>query len=566
MMGNRIGVILLMLTAAACQVEAPTVGGRSGPDKDTVAERVDNAAAFLIAHHAARRGDVSMAAENFTDALADDPNNIRLLARSFRALYLDGQIENAAALASKLEQQGHPVSFGSEPIAAISARAGDWAGLEVVARHLNADIASRQLAIVLEAWALAFQEQGDAGLSRLLDLKSVTPEGNPGPPPHIMFSQSAAMLDYLGRSDEAVAAALLALDEPGVSVGAILSMVSVLARNGAMTEAAEIIRTRLSSSFAKARIIADMTAGKSTLMQKPEEDDLMTAAVVATGISDRTALIGALARLRLAAYINPENDLLRYHLGNSLRQINRVEEGLALYRQIPKESPLYQPTMLIMALHRSRVDDDFSAAAGLFDEMLSTDPENAEIWQYYGDAARRDADYQQALQYYDQALALGGDAARLEYKRGITFDNLGQDDATETALRRSIELDQSDAYALNYLGYWLLEHDGDPEEALALIRAAVTAQPRNGFFMDSLGWGYYRLGRYDRAVLFLERAVSLRPVDPVIIDHLGDAYEKVGRLREAVFQWQHALEKSHPDLDHETVRAKIAAAEARLAP
>ena len=564
MMGNRIGVILLMLAGTACQANAPTVMGGSVPDRDTAA--VDNAASFLIAHHAARGGDVSRAAANFTDALADDPNNVRLLERSFRALYLDGQIKNAAALASKLEQQGNPVSLGSEPIAAITARAGDWAGLEVVARHLNADRTSRQLAVILEAWALAFQEQGDAGLSRLLDLKPASQEDDPDTPPHIMFDQSAAMLDYLGRSDEAVAAALIALDQPGVSVGSVLSMASILARNGAFEDAANIVQTRLSPSFAKARIIADMAAGQSTLMQKPDEDDLITAAVVATGISDQAAPIGALARLQLAAYINPENDLLRYHLGNSLRQISRVEEGLALYRQIPRESPLYQPTMLVMALHRSRIDDDFATAAELFDEMLTVDPENPDIWQYYGDATRRDGDNQKALQYYDQALALGGDAARLEYKRGITFDNLGQDDATEAALRRSIEIDQSDAYALNYLGYWLLEHDGDPEEALALIRAAVVAQPRNGFFMDSLGWGYYRLGQYDRAVLFLERAVSLRPVDPVIIDHLGDAYEKVGRLREAVFQWQHALEKSHPDLDHETVRAKIAAAEARLAP
>lgn len=563
MMGNRIGVILLMLTAAACQANAPTVVGGSVPDRESAA--VDNAAAFLVAHHAARRGDVSRAAANFTDALADDPNNVRLLERSFRALYLDGQIENAAALASKLEQQGNAISLGSEPIAAITARAGDWAGLEVIARHLNADRASRQLAIILESWALAFQEQGDAGLSRLLDLRPAT-QGDEPETPQMMFDQSAAMLDYLGRSDEAVTAALIALDQPGISVGSVLSMASILARNNAGEDAAEVIRTRLSPSFAKARIIADMAAGQSTLMQKPAEDDLITAAVVATGISDQAAPIGALARLQLAAYINSENDLLRYHLGNRLRQINRIEEGLALYRQIPKQSPLYQPTMLVMALHRSRIDDDFTAAAGLFDEMLTVDPENPDIWQYYGDAARRDGDHQQALQYYDQALALGGEAARLEYKRGITFDNLGQDNATETALRRSIEIDQSDAYALNYLGYWLLEHDGDPEEALGLIRAAVMAQPRNGFFMDSLGWGYYRLGRYDRAVLFLERAVSLRPVDPVIIDHLGDAYEKVGRLREAVFQWQHALEKTHPDLDHETVRAKIADAEARLAP
>ena len=59
--------------------------------------------------------------------------------------------------------------------------------------------------------------------------------------------------------------------------------------------------------------------------------------------------------------------------------------------------------------------------------------------------------------------------------------------------------------------------------------------------MDSLGWVYYRLGRYDEAVIQMERAVELEAVDPVVNDHLGDVYWAVGRKREAQFQWKRAL-------------------------
>ena len=59
--------------------------------------------------------------------------------------------------------------------------------------------------------------------------------------------------------------------------------------------------------------------------------------------------------------------------------------------------------------------------------------------------------------------------------------------------------------------------------------------------MDSLGWGFYKLGQYRQAVLYLERAVNLEPVDPIITDHLGDAYAKMGRVREARYQWERAL-------------------------
>ena len=79
-----------------------------------------------------------------------------------------------------------------------------------------------------------------------------------------------------------------------------------------------------------------------------------------------------------------------------------------------------------------------------------------------------------------------------------------------------------------------------------MIRKAVELRPRDGYIVDSLGWAYYKLHRYEEAVTELERAVELRPQDSVINDHLGDAYWKVGRRLEAQFQWNHAR-----DLDPE---------------
>ena len=73
-----------------------------------------------------------------------------------------------------------------------------------------------------------------------------------------------------------------------------------------------------------------------------------------------------------------------------------------------------------------------------------------------------------------------------------------------------------------------------------LVRA-VELEPDDGYIVDSLGWVYYRLGRFEEAVEQLERAVELKPADPVINDHLGDAYWRVGRKREAIVQWKRAL-------------------------
>ena len=101
---------------------------------------------------------------------------------------------------------------------------------------------------------------------------------------------------------------------------------------------------------------------------------------------------------------------------------------------------------------------------------------------------------------------------------------------------------------LNYLGYSWVDQHMNLDEAFKMLKRAVEQRPTDGYIVDSLGWAYYRLGRYDEAVRMLEKAVELKPADPVINDHLGDAYWRVGRKLEATFQWNHARDlKPEPE-------------------
>src|SRR3546814_19928773 len=75
-----------------------------------------------------------------------------------------------------------------------------------------------------------------------------------------------------------------------------------------------------------------------------------------------------------------------------------------------------------------------------------------------------------------------------------------------------------------------------------LVRA-VKLRPSDGYIVDSLGWVYYRLGRFDEAVVQLERAVALRPPDPTINDPLGDALWQVGRRHAARSRWHRARDR-----------------------
>ena len=96
------------------------------------------------------------------------------------------------------------------------------------------------------------------------------------------------------------------------------------------------------------------------------------------------------------------------------------------------------------------------------------------------------------------------------------------------------------AQVLNYLAYSWVDQNMNIDEAFKMLKQAVDASPRDGMIIDSLGWAYFRLGRWDEALRELEKAIELKPGDPTINDHLGDAYWRAGRRLEGKFQWQHA--------------------------
>jgi len=107
----------------------------------------------------------------------------------------------------------------------------------------------------------------------------------------------------------------------------------------------------------------------------------------------------------------------------------------------------------------------------------------------------------------------------------------------ETACREGeelVKLDPDNATALNFLGYILAERGQDLDHSEALIRRALTKEPENGYFVDSLGWVLYQRGDYPRAAAELERAAKLTGErEATILEHLGDAYVKIGRPDDA---------------------------------
>ena len=135
--------------------------------------------------------------------------------------------------------------------------------------------------------------------------------------------------------------------------------------------------------------------------------------------------------------------------------------------------------------------------------------------------------YQEKKDYAD-AIALAQKMVQLQprddkfhFTLGALYDENRQKELSAVEMRKAIELNPSNAPALNYLGYSYAEAGKHLDEAEKLIKRALDIEPEDGFYIDSLGWVYYQRGQYQKAVDQLERAVNLTSSDPTITEHLG---------------------------------------------
>ncbi|MCB1666534.1 MAG: tetratricopeptide repeat protein [Pseudomonadales bacterium] len=135
----------------------------------------------------------------------------------------------------------------------------------------------------------------------------------------------------------------------------------------------------------------------------------------------------------------------------------------------------------------------------------------------------------------------------LLFARALLSEQMGDMAKSEADLRRIIELQPTDARALNHLGYTLADRTTRYDEALGLLQRAIAASPEDPAIIDSLGWVLFKLGRYEESLSNLQKAFEVFP-DPEVAAHLGEVLWVMGRQRDANRIWDASL-RDNPGSD-----------------
>jgi tetratricopeptide (TPR) repeat protein len=528
--------ILLVTALSAAGVTAATASTHTSDD-------ASGYSAYLSGRFAADEHDMSDAAKYYGESLQHEPNDPMIQALAFFYATSSGDIDGAAKLAKQLVATTADDRASRLVLAVSALKRSDYkVAREEIAKSAKGTFTSLTVALV-DAWAAA--GMGDAAAADA-DLKAL--HGQSGMDAITSFHQ-ALILDYLGQTAAADTAYSDALKTDGPSPRLVNAYGRFLERNGRAADASALYG-KVASNAALAPILRDGLARiakgdkPDSLVKRPQDGVAEALFGIAASLTEDASTDVSILYLRLAIYLNPQLDLANILLGDRMEALQKYNEAIQAYRNIDHNSPYYRMAAIQIATDEARLDKTDEAIRDL-KTLAEAQPKDIEAWTALGDAYRAANKFPEAASAYDHAADVLGTPQKkdwpLFFARAIARDRSKNWPGAEADLQLALKLSPDEPQTLNYLGYSYVDQNRDIPEALKMLEKARSLKPYDGFIVDSVGWAYYRLGRFADAAKTLEDAVLLVPGDPTINDHYGDALWKVDRKRDARFQWNHAL-------------------------
>jgi len=262
-----------------------------------------------------------------------------------------------------------------------------------------------------------------------------------------------------------------------------------------------------------------------------------------------------------------EDAKANYQLLNAYRISRQFDKALPFgkmqYEKDPDDIPIaiaYARTLTDAGKSREGIE--------ILSRLLQSHPEEIDLYVTLSQLYLQDKRYADAekllLRAENKGFKSAADTERLRFQRAEVYEKQKDFDRAESVLKQILKENPNNAVALNYIGYMLADRGIRLEEALRYVKEALAIDPRNGAYLDSIGWAFFKLDDMQNAERYLLEADQIVKNDPTIVDHLGDLYFKTGDLQKAQSFWMKSVSIGTEEEDIQKVRRKLEMLQERL--
>jgi tetratricopeptide (TPR) repeat protein len=546
-------LIAMTLALAGCAADPRAT---LHPEDDKTSEAFST---YLSARFAAGEHDLPQAARYYGQSLANDPGNPSLLALSFFYSTTSGDFDAAGKYAQAVTTATPDDRAARLALAVIGFKHKDYAEVrKQLAQSAKGPFTVLTLSL-FDAWAAAAMHD-TAGMQK--DLQALTDQK--GAESMAAF-HTALLQDYLGNTAAADAAYKKALASNAPTPRVLEAYGRFLERQGRGEEAAKLYQSHAGEGGLASVTrpgLARVAAGQKPdgLIRTPADGAAEALFGIAASLTDAQSADVSILYLRMALYLRPDLGLAQVLLADRFESLHKYDSAIAIYHGIEPASPYFRMAQVQAALDEQRLGQNDAAIADL-KKMVAAEPNDSETWVALGDTYRASDKFAESVDAYNRAEKIIGAPTKRDwpmfYARAMAREKLKRLDESEADIQTALKLSPEQPELLNYLGYSWVDRGRNIPQALTMLEKARSLRPYDGYIVDSVGWAYYQLGRYDDAAKTLEAAVLLVPGDSTINDHFGDALWRAGRHIEARFQWNHAITFSDSDTDKAAIERKL---------
>jgi len=311
----------------------------------------------------------------------------------------------------------------------------------------------------------------------------------------------------------------------------------------------EVIETKISNQFNKKLITKNFLLQNEIFSQLPSLSVILSAKLYNIAIEnnvdgDKYKSFQKIL-LETSIFLSPDMDIAKYSLGEIYSSENLDDIALEKLSTISDKSYYFLPGNLKKLSIKKKLIKKDSYNKLLF-QNLKIWPESESILYELANYYKLRNEYKKSLKIYEKLIKKFGENNRVIFLYASNLDKVNRWKDAKNLFLKLLKKNPEDTYTLNYISYRLSLRDEELEYALRLIKKALTLDPENGYFLDTIGWVEFKRKNFKNAVFYLEKATSILPNSVEVLDHLGDCYFKLGRKNEAIYQWKRAL-KSEDD-------------------
>ncbi len=235
-----------------------------------------------------------------------------------------------------------------------------------------------------------------------------------------------------------------------------------------------------------------------------------------------------------------ENKSLRLLIAKIYEDKERYKEALVELDLVRKMEPDSVEVLLQIA-RMQNLNENIKESIKVLEEAVKIEPEEDQLYHSLSLAYMSENNYQAAIKNIRKAIEIDNRRDSYFFELGALLERVGKYEDAINSMQQVLEINPMHSNAHNFIGYMYALQGKKLDLAIEHLKKALMIQPQNGYFLDSLGWVYFKKGENQKALTEIKKAMIYTDPDPVLYEHLGDIHYSLKNYFEANKAWKISL-------------------------